>query len=81
MESIDKNADSHGHQRHADEESCESLEFAVSVAVFFVGTLAGNADEHHHDDVGYEIGSRVDSIGNHCARMADESGQDFEYRK
>ena len=78
VESIDKNADSHGHQRHADEESCESLEFAVSVAVVFVDALGGDADKYDHDDIGDEIAERVDTIGNHSARPADDAGDDFE---
>lgn len=71
------------HQRdnrksNSDEHRGKSLEFAVSVAVVFVDALGGDADKYDHDDIGDEIAERVDTIGNHSARPADDAGDDFE---
>ena len=54
---------------------------AVTVVVIAVFGLRAYLDKDQHYDVGKEVAERVDSIGNHCCRVAHYAREKFDDEK
>lgn len=68
----EKNSDNHGG---------ESFIFAMTIVMPRIGGLCGYSDEYEHDNIGDEVGKRMDGIGHHSRTTAKNTGQKFEHNK
>jgi hypothetical protein len=68
----------HG-QYDADDQRGQRLELAVAVVVPLVARLAGDSDEHQHDDVGDEVAQRMHRVGHHRRTPAHDSGHELQH--
>ena len=73
--------DAHCQQAASDEERGKGLVFAVPIVVVFIRGLAADANEENDDEIGEQVAQRVDSIGNHCRRMSQYAGNEFQCHK
>ena len=53
----------------------------MTVVMVFVLGLAADMDEYQHDDVGDEIGKRMDGIGQHRGTMSKNACQELDEKQ
>ena len=72
---------SHAQQGYAYYCGRKGLIFPVSVIVVLILGLCADFHENEYDDVGQEVTERMDRVRNHCGRVSQDTGNEFECKK